>query len=222
MIYAVHRARAEPSLTGDWDGPAWRYAEILAVSSFRPESSPHRPATLAKALFDATSVYAFFRVADGYVRCTNAGFGGRVWDDSCVEWFLQPKEGRGYFNLEINCGGAFTCSYIEGQQGADAGHPPPVLLTADQAASLSVYHSLHGPIDGELPGPLLWSIEVRIPLTVLESYVGPIGDPSGKMWRGNFYKCADKSSHPHWASWNPLGALDFHRPQDFGMLHFGP
>jgi hypothetical protein len=126
----------------------------------------------------------------------------------------------GYFNLEINCGGAFTCSYVEHPEPVQAGLPPGVTLMPAQAASLSIYHSLSGPIDHELPGPLLWTIEVRIPVTLFEYYVGPIEGLGGKVWRGNFYKCADKSSHPHWASWCPVGALDFHRPQDFGILQF--
>ena len=39
----------------------------------------------------------------------------------------------------------------------------------------------------------------------------------------NFFKCADDSSHPHWASWAPIGeALNFHQPQYFAPLRFAP
>ena len=35
-----------------------------------------------------------------------------------------------------------------------------------------------------------------------------------------FYKCGDKTAHPHFLSWNPVGtpAPDFHRPDFFGEL----
>ncbi len=35
-----------------------------------------------------------------------------IWKDSCVEFFVQPKPGRGYFNFEFNCGGAMLGSHI--------------------------------------------------------------------------------------------------------------
>jgi len=36
-----------------------------------------------------------------------------VWKDSCVEFFIQPRPDAGYFNLEMNAGGAHLCCYIE-------------------------------------------------------------------------------------------------------------
>ena len=40
-------------------------------------------------------------------------------------------------------------------------------------------------------------------------------------WFDTFFKCADESSHPHWASWSPLGAeLNFHTPEYFQELYF--
>ena len=55
----------------------------------------------------------------------------------------------------------------------------------------------------------------------MEPYIGTIGDVRGQTWRGNFYKCGDHTSHPHWASWSPIGEqLDFHQPEFFGELRF--
>ena len=36
--------------------------------------------------------------------------------------------------------------------------------------------------------------------------------------RGNIYKCGDKTAHPHFLSWAPVGtpSPDFHRPEYFG------
>ena len=38
--------------------------------------------------------------------------------------------------------------------------------------------------------------------------------------RANFYKCGDKTAHPHFLSWNPVVSSkpDFHRPECFGEL----
>jgi hypothetical protein len=44
----------------------------------------------------------------------------------------------------------------------------------------------------------------------------------GKTIKGNFYKCGDKTSVPHFLSWNPiiLPSPDFHRPDFFGEFSF--
>jgi len=58
-------------------------------------------------------------------------------------------------------------------------------------------------------------------LALFETFVGPLGAPSGQIWRANFYKCADESSHPHWGSWADIGErLDFHQPECFGEIIF--
>ncbi len=33
--------------------------------------------------------------------------------DSCVELFLEPKPGRGYFNFEFNCAGTLMACHVE-------------------------------------------------------------------------------------------------------------
>jgi hypothetical protein len=44
---------------------------------------------------------------------------------------------------------------------------------------------------------------------------------SGQAWRGNFYKCGDETSHPHWGMWAPIReGFTFHQPRFFGTLHF--
>ena len=41
--------------------------------------------------------------------------------------------------------------------------------------------------------------------------------------RANFYKCGDKTAHPHYLSWSPIHTEkpDFHRPEFFGELILG-
>jgi hypothetical protein len=47
-----------------------------------------------------------------------------------------------------------------------------------------------------------------------------LGKIGGQSWRGNFFKCAEEISHPHWASWSPVDELNFHLPRCFGTIHF--
>ena len=112
MTYIIRPAALAPKLSPDWQDPIWRQAETLELQHFRPESSPHRPRTCARLLYDAHGLHGLYQVHDQYVRCVRTTYFADVWKDSCVEFFVQPKADRGYFNFEFNCGGAFLCSYI--------------------------------------------------------------------------------------------------------------
>jgi hypothetical protein len=91
----------------------------------------------------------------------------------------------------------------------------------ESARAVGVYHSMPARVPEEIVEPLEWRVQLAIPARVLERFTGRLGDLRGQVWRANLFKCADATSHPHWASWNPIGEeLNFHRPQHFGTLRF--
>jgi hypothetical protein len=94
-------------------------------------------------------------------------------------------------------------------------------MKEEDGRKVEVWHSLPARVEPELTEPTLWFLQFRIPYATLESYTGPLGGLSGKTWRGNFYKCGDQTSHPHWASWAPVDELNFHLPRCFQTLRFG-
>lgn len=218
--YSVRPTDRPPELQGQWDGPVWGAADRLDVGHFRPEGSSHHPVTHCKLLHDAARLYGLFRVRDRYVRCLHREFQGEVYKDSCVEVFVQPKPGGGYFNLEFNCGGAVRASYVTDPTRVDGALKAFVPLTAEQGALVDVFHSLPARIDPETDEPVTWYLEFSLPFALLESYVGPVGKLAGQVWRANFFKCGDATSHPHWAAWAPLSQRNFHTPESFGRLFF--
>ncbi|HQE81364.1 MAG TPA: carbohydrate-binding family 9-like protein [Candidatus Hydrogenedentes bacterium] len=219
--YTIQRASAKPAFDGAWDGPLWGGVPAVSIARFHPVSSAHRPVTHAKVLYDAAALYAMFRVDDRYVRATREDLNARVCNDACVEFFFEPKPGAGYFNFEMNCLGTLYASYVEDPTRTPEGLGKATKLLNRQAGMMQVYHSVPGVIFPERREPLTWAVEYSIPLAVLEEFVGAIGDPAGQTWRGNFYKCAEDNSHPHWASWAPIGEkLNFHVPESFALLHF--
>ncbi|MBO7566063.1 MAG: hypothetical protein J6T60_03070, partial [Bacteroidales bacterium] len=60
--------------------------------------------------------------------------------------------------------------------------------------------------------------QFALPMAALEPYCGAIPSLDDATWRGNFYKCADHSSHPHWLTWNPVSVLNFHLPDCFAEI----
>ena len=94
-------------------------------------------------------------------------------------------------------------------------------VSAEHGAMVWISTSMAKQTPIEIVEPIEWRVELMIPFAVMEPYVGAIGDLSGQVWRGNLFKCADQTSHPHWASWSPIGeALNFHQPDKFGTLRF--
>lgn len=219
--YVVTRAAEPPDLSGDWRHPAWQRAPVLAVSHFHARSSSHRPAVTGRLVHDDEVLYVLFHVSDRYVRCVHTEYESDTYKDSCVELFLQPQPDRGYFALEVNCGGAFSLRYIEDPTRSANRFARWQAVDPVLAAGIQVAHALPRIVDPEITEPVDWWVELAWPATVFESYCGPVMPLSGQSWRGNVFKCADECSHPHWASWAPIGeALDFHQPRVFGALDF--
>jgi hypothetical protein len=218
--YVVRQSKAFGMTSGAGDGPLWKNAGSLEIASYLPQSSNHRPVTRVKVLHDADSVHVLFLVSDCYVRCTRTEYQSDVWNDSCVEWFTQPKAASGYFNFEINCMGTLHVHYVEDPKRIDGELKKSTPVPYETARLVTIFHTIPSVIDPEITKPLEWTIELKVPLLFFEPFIGPAGNLSGQTWRANFNKCADQTSHPTWATWSPVSELNFHRPQEFGEIVF--
>ena len=88
---------------------------------------------------------------------------------------------------------------------------------------MTIAHSLPKTIDPEIKEPVTWTVEYRLPFEIVKKHCPTLVPPeSGTVWRANFYKCADASSHPHWLTWSPVDFPEpkFHLPEFFGVLKF--
>jgi hypothetical protein len=148
-------------------------------------------------------------------------FQDSVWKDSCVELFARPRQDRGYFNFEMSCGGVLLLYYIEDPARTADGSVKYARVERRHLRGLKVFHSLPRRVEPELPGPLDWQVEYRVPFGLFAAYLGAPPPTAGSCWRGNLFKCAEACSRPHWASWSPIGEeLNFHQPERFGELSF--
>jgi len=86
--------------------------------------------------------------------------------------------------------------------------------------TIVVRSSLPPKIDPEVSTPVTWTLRFHIPFSLFEQFIGPLESVAGQRWRGNFYKCAQEVSHPHWAAWSPVDELNFHLPRCFGVIRF--
>jgi hypothetical protein len=220
MEYRVNRLAEPPALSADWSAPAWQAAEIIRIEQFRPESSEHRPLTEARLLYSAEGIHGIFRAQDRYVRCVHTQFQDMVCKDSCVEVYFHPRPELGYLNLEMSGNGTLLSYYITDAERAPGGFKEFVKLTPEQGRQVAIRSTLPAVVEPELSEPTEWCLQFFLPFALLEAYVGPLGTLSGQAWRCNLFKCADETSHPHWASWQPVPELNFHMPENFGVIRF--
>ena len=205
---------------GLWDDAVWRRIESIAVNCFRPEGSDHRPRTFCKLLYNDQNLFGIFRVEDQFVRCIHKGFQDDVWKDSCVELFIQPAGSAAYFNFEFNCGGVLLASYVTNPARTNGRLQGFVPLTTDDDRQIPRFASLAPAVEPEITDPVTWHLEFCLPFAVLENYIETLPNRPGQIWRANFYKCGNETSHPHWASWMPLAQRNFHDPTSFGSIEF--
>lgn len=204
------------------EDPAWAAAVCIPVDRWRREGGVHRPPTTVRLARHQRTLHLLWSVDDRHVVSRVTDTNGPVCRDSCVEFFVTPAGCQGYFNLEVNAGGTIHLGYgtdapWRGGEAARRLVDPALVRGGVRTAS-----SLPAVVDPERCGPCPWRLRIDLDLDLLATVAGRAVEPAG-LWQGNFYKCADHSSQPHWGSWSPLGAtLDFHQPARFGAIVFAP
>ncbi len=218
--YIVKYLDQPVDLSIDWNAPSWRKISSAKIDCFHPRGSDHKPRTLAKICYDVNGIKLIFRTEDKYIRSVHTKYNSKVNEDSCVEWFIKPAGSLGYYNFEMNAGGCLHVNYIVDPERDKNGKRKDIRpIPEDQANLIKVMSSLPEIIDPEITRPLIWYLAVDIPFPFFKRYT-PAERILHSDWRGNLYKCGDKTSHPHWASWSPVSELNFHRPHEFGIFEF--
>lgn len=192
-----------------------------------PKEFPYAPKMEVALAHTGDSLLLHYRVEEDCIRAAAEADGGRVWEDSCCEIFLQPSSPNTqhpspYFNIECNCAGTLLIG-----KGEDRHDRQPA--TAKTLQSANRWSSLmKTAVSGEngrytIPlkdGKFTWHMALVVPATAL--FDSGITDFSGQTLRGNIYKCGDYLTTPHFLSLFPIDTPqpDFHRPEFFQEFTF--
>lgn len=179
-----------------------------------PEQYPYQPLATFNIAHSRTAIYIDFFVRCNYLRAVNTANNSNVYQDSCVEFFVQPDPADNhYYNFEFNCIGTIHAARRLDRHSGEL-LPDAALNRVRRVASCG-----NAPFE-EIEGMFSWSLLVVIPFDLL----GIKFDGSPIAMRGNFYKCADMTSVPHFLSWAPITTPtpDFHRPEFFGNIILEP
>lgn len=217
-VYKVSRLKKALKVDANWDKSQWKNIKSIKIDKYMGKISAFQPQVQAKMAYDKDNVYVIFRVEDRFVRSVVQEYNGNVSGDSCVEFFFSPDTGSPlkYFNLEINAGGTPLMFYVEKPWTGFK------KLEANEISEIEIAHSLPAKVDPEITGPVTWTIEYRIPLSLLSKYSNVSRPAPGVIWKANFYKTGSQTSNPNYLTWsfvdNPKP--NFHLPQFFGTLQF--
>ena len=168
---------------------------------------PYAPQVKFHIAFSDKAFAFLVKVTEDNVRGLCLEPNGPVWEDSCVEIFIDNPNGEGYFNFETNCIGTALAAYRRSRTDADM-FGPEYMSKIRTAVSLP-----HEERDIVAEGQQWWMLKV-IPFEVLGL------DSAPESLRCNFYKCGDGCAQPHYLSWSPidLPQPNFHCPEFFGEI----
>ena len=206
------------------------------------DSFPAHPTTVLRLAHTGTMLFVRFDVEGRGLRAMHTWDLEHVNEDSCVEFFVTNADQSRYFNFEFNCIGVCNASHrISKSEDVHR-------LTPDELHSILRYSSVNSASQPQSTPPLsapfdlrdgdyCWSLTVGIPLSLLDVMPAMFTMPetlqtaapdvmqdNGFTLRGNFYKCGDLTSEPHYLSWAPITfeRPSFHLPAFFGNLILEP
>lgn len=187
-----------------------RESKPVYIGNFRPEGSvgPDTYAQLSWIPHLGFELQMWSYNSNPLARFQNPN--DPVCKDSCMECFLDvfpANKYKGYINIEMNALGTCLCAFGPNRHDrkflTDLGLPHPE-VTIERTTR---------------DGGECWMARTFISKKVIETlYEMPCNLKRGHQMRANFYTCAEDVEHPYWGSWAPVGKLDFHMPEYFGLL----
>ncbi len=171
------------------------------------EEYPYAPNVTFKMFHTGEKLYLRFDVEEGYTAACVAEDNGKVWTDSCCEFFLS-LDGKAYYNVECTCIGKMLIGYRKkGEAAIHAGED--ILSQVERHTSLGTE-----PFE-ERVGENKWSLMLGLPTSIMHQH--KVESWSGLKLKANLYKCGDNLSKPHFLSWQPIALPQpcFHCPEFF-------
>jgi len=185
---------------------------VQKVNKLNWPDFPYAPQVSFRIAHTGTEIWLHYEVNEKFIRAMETETNGDVYKDSTVEFFISFG-GTHYYNFEFSCIGTIHLAHGAGR--GNRRHVDPAI-----AEKILVKSSLGKKPFEEKSGDFSWDMFIKIPITCFA--YDKIKSFSGLKAKGNFYKCGDETTVPHFVTWNPVETEtpDYHRPEFFGELEF--
>ncbi|MBT3343814.1 MAG: carbohydrate-binding family 9-like protein [Gemmatimonadetes bacterium] len=217
-----------PIIDGRGDDAVWESAvrvDLVDVAKLDP--TPHSQPTQARLLWGAEALYVLFEATDPDVWSSLSDRDDPLYNEEVVELFIDPDgDGLNYVEIEINSVGTIfdllvTKSLRQGGKGMPVWDP-----------ALETGVSTQGTINDPSDTDSGWSAEIALPWSALQTSIldvpGSMALPPnvGDRWRLNLYRyerlrtAGVATGTIEYSAWSPVGRIDFHAPDRFGIVVF--
>lgn len=178
------------------------------------EDFPFKPDVQFKIAHNGENILLQYVVHESEILGLVNEDNGKVWTDSCVEFFISFDNNKSYYNTEANCIGKVLQNYRTVQEKIKR-------QSAEVMSSIQRFPSLGNLLIERSVGDFEWSLTLIIPASAY--WLSNITSFDGVKARANFYKCGDNLNTPHYVSWNKIDSPtpNFHQPLFFGEIEFG-
>ena len=190
-----------------------KHAEKHNIDVINWKEYDYKPDVKFSIAYGKKELYLKYFITEFFFKAEKTKTNEMVCEDSCVEFFVSPKDDGIYYNFEFNGIGVILLGTGTGR--ADSKRADSEIISKiRRKSSVGV-----NPVK-EKAGKFEWNITIAIPYEVFFHH--NIDNLQGKTFRANFYKCGDMLSVPHYVTWNPVGTEnpDYHQPAYFGILKF--
>lgn len=174
---------------------------------------PSKPTVSFSIAHNGDNILLKYRIRENEILGQVTQDNGDVWTDSAVEFFIMFGNDY-YYNAEFNCIGTALLGYKEAGNN-DAEH-----ATLEIMKSIRRLPSLGQAKRNKEQGDFDWTLTLVIPKTVY--WKDSIETFNGMKALGNFFKCGDNLTTPHFVSWTEIDTPNpsFHQPDFFGEMDF--
>lgn len=164
----------------------------------------------ARLRYEGRFLHVRFMATEPQLRRMIVQHNDPVWEDSCVEIFLQREGHPEYLNVE--CSASTKMLVARGTSREDRERWPIDFIDEIPCTVTILENST---------ARSRWKAEIALDLVQL-GLVDADEPMDEVVLRGNLYKCGDKLKEPHFLAAFPIGTLkpDFHRPEFFVRFSF--
>lgn len=229
--YVCPRTILPPKVDGRLDEAIWGHAPWSGPFVDIEGDSKPRPLfeTTVRMLWDDDSLYIGARLTEPQVWGTLTEHDCVIYQDNDFEVFLDPS-GRGHHYVELEVNALNTTWDLLLTHPYRAGGMP---ISGWEFEGLRTAVSIEGTLNDPSDTDAGWNVEIAIPWRSLRDVAGVALPPrDGDQWRINFsrvewqhstaddeYRKVPNTPEFNWV-WSPQYAIDMHRPEWWGVLHF--
>jgi hypothetical protein len=176
--------------------------------------------TEVRLLYDDDHLYVGFRCEDEYVWGTVSKRDGPIYEEECVEVFLNPSaSGHQYYEINLSPRNVVFDACIVNDRTPERPQATFKSLKEWNTEGLRTATAVEGKpgAPGKARG---WTAEMAIPISQLYGVPHRPVQP-GDIWRANFYRIdAPGKKTQELYAWSATGRKACHLPWRFGYLKF--